>query len=140
MLFQSLRGNTITKFLRLLKFITLQSGIKGKKDTPMIQAFKQRWPFQIIRDKYVKYYNIKEKYLARGNFDIGYNNLDTFTLKRRLVPFVSTRTSECTLMANSYGIDYCWPLLDVRLIQFFYPYHQNTNITMVLAAISIKKQ
>lgn len=31
--------------------------------------------------------------------------------------YVSTRLANCSLMASAYGVDYVWPLLDVRLLQ-----------------------
>ncbi len=33
------------------------------------------------------------------------------------MPYIATRLENCTLMAASYGIDYRWPLWDVRLVQ-----------------------
>jgi Asparagine synthase. len=33
------------------------------------------------------------------------------------MPYIATRLDNCTLMGASYGIDYRWPLWDVRLVQ-----------------------
>lgn len=46
-----------------------------------------------------------------------YDSVNEFILGNRWAPFVSTRTSECSLVAASYGIDYRWALLDRRLMQ-----------------------
>jgi asparagine synthase (glutamine-hydrolysing) len=33
------------------------------------------------------------------------------------MPYIAARLDNCTLMGASYGIDYRWPLWDVRLVQ-----------------------
>lgn len=38
-------------------------------------------------------------------------------LRRLAEPYLATRLENCTLMAAAYGVDYVWPLLDVRLLQ-----------------------
>jgi asparagine synthase (glutamine-hydrolysing) len=85
----------------------------------MANAYATRYPYHVVNDELINTYNIKALYAKEGQFDYGYNNLDKFTLENRFAPFVSTRMENCTLMAQSYGIEYSWPLLDVRLIQAF---------------------
>lgn len=112
-------GNFITKPLRILRFLIKNNIKRGKKSFRMLNAFKSRWPYFCISDEFIKKYNLKERYFSVGNFDNGYTSLDKFTLEKRWVAFVPTRMSDCSLMAASYGIDYYWPLLDVKLIQTF---------------------
>lgn len=50
-------------------------------------------------------------------YDSCYDSVNGFILGNRWAPFVSTRTSECSIVAASYGVDYRWALLDRRLIQ-----------------------
>ncbi len=50
-------------------------------------------------------------------YDSVYDSVNAFILGNRWAPFVSTRTSECSIVAASYGIDYRWALLDRRLMQ-----------------------
>lgn len=113
------RGNIITKPLRLLKFLMQNNVKRGKKGYDMLNAFKSRWPFFIVKNELLEQFKLKERYFNVGNQDNGYISLDKYTLDKRWVAFVPTRTDNCSLMAASYGIDYFWPLLDVRLIQFF---------------------
>ncbi|APC95544.1 asparagine synthase-related protein [Francisella tularensis] len=112
-------GNIITKPLRILRFLVKNNIKHGKKSFNMLNAFKQRWPYFCVKDEFVKKYHLKDRYFEVANFDNGYTNLDKFTLEKRWVSFVPTRTDNCSLMAAAYGIDYFWPLLDVRLIQSF---------------------
>ncbi|APC91705.1 asparagine synthase [Francisella opportunistica] len=112
-------GNIITKTLRILRFLVKNNIKRGKKSFKMLNAFKSRWPYFCVKDEFVKKYHLKDRYFEVGNFDNGYTNLDKFTLEKRWVSFVPTRMDNCSLMAATYGIDYFWPLLDVRLIQSF---------------------
>lgn len=118
-LYQTLPGNVVTRALRLLKYTWNYRNKQGVQSTRMADAYGKRWPEHVVADNLVQTYALKAAHDAQGAFDYGYDDLDRFTLENRLAPFVSTRTEECTLMAATYGIDYRWPLLDVRLIQSF---------------------
>lgn len=118
-LYKILPGNAFMRALRLLKYSCNHLNQPGVRSTHMAQAYRKRWPEHVIADDLVQTYALKAAHEAQGAFDYGYDDLDRFTLENRLAPFVSTRTEECTLMAATYGIDYRWPLLDVRLIQTF---------------------
>lgn len=118
-LFKIFGGNIITKPLRFLRFIAKNNVKRGKKSSKMLEAFKSRWSYFIVKDELVKKHKLKSRYFEVGNFDNGYVSLDKFTLEKRWVAFVPTRTDNCSLMAAAYGIDYFWPLLDYRLVQFF---------------------
>lgn len=118
-LYQNLPGHDAARPLRFLRFIWQHFGKQGVQNTHMLEAYRQRWLQHIVADELIQAYALQQANEAHGLFDYGYHDLDQFTLENRLAPFVSTRTEECTLMAASYGIDYRWPLLDVRLIQAF---------------------
>ena len=119
-LYKMLGGRSfVTRFLRLVKKI-VTSGPEGrKKSHRMYEALTGRWPNMLLKEKWVQKFGIKSQYFQEAKFDDGYNDLDQFTLDQRWVPFVSTRMENCSLMAESYGIEYRWPLLDPRLIQLF---------------------
>lgn len=118
-LLNSLPGHPLLRPLRFLKIAHQGYTLGGKKSLRMHQAMQTRWPHYLVSDKHAKTYALKAQFDDVARFDHGYKNLDQFTLEKRWVPFVSTRTESCTLMAASYGIDYRWPLLDARLIQYF---------------------
>lgn len=118
-LYRTMRGNALTQFLRLLKFTYSHRRQRGVRCQEMAEAFSKRWPNFVVKLAIVDQYALKAQYDNAGQFDQGYQDLDQFTLEKRLQPFISTRTEECTLMAHHYGLEYRWPLLDVRLIQAF---------------------
>lgn len=119
-LYKCLRGNRLTAFLRLLKHIYNEKySAKPEYNPSFLISFQERWANQPINKKVVEAYALKDKFIERARFDAGYSNLNRFTLKNRFAPFVPTRMNNCTLMADSYGIAYAWPLLDVQLIAFF---------------------
>lgn len=117
-LYNKFGGGALKRALRLGRF-WYNSKNKAKVSRRMREAFDSRWEHTIITDQLVSSYGLKEAYEKLGDFDNGYSSLDQFTLEQRWAPFVATRMENCTLMAASYGVDYRWPLLDVRLIQCF---------------------
>ncbi|MEQ9021200.1 MAG: asparagine synthase-related protein, partial [Pseudomonadales bacterium] len=52
-------------------------------------------------------------------YDAGAKSLNEFVLHDRLSPMIGARLESCTLMAARYGIEYRWPMLDIRLVEFF---------------------
>ncbi|AJI57619.1 asparagine synthase-related protein [Francisella philomiragia] len=118
-LFKIFGGNFITKPLRFLRFVIKNNPKRGKKSLRMLEAFRSRWSYFVVKQEYIKKHKLESRYLNLGKFDDGYTSMDKFTLEKRWVSFVPTRTENCSLVAAAYGIDYFWPLLDYRLIQFF---------------------
>ncbi|HNX96252.1 MAG TPA: asparagine synthase-related protein [Candidatus Aminicenantes bacterium] len=117
-LWQILPGNPLTRMLRLLKRVwTLWR--PASANPHFYKAFERRWPLSLVRDEWVEKYGLKERYFEQARFDTGYTELKRFTLEKRWQPFVPTRMENCSLMALSYGIEYRWPLLDVRLVRLF---------------------
>ncbi len=118
-LYRNFKGNAVTRALRFAKLLYLSKGRAGLVNPRMPKAYAERWPFIILKEELIAAYQLQACYDAQGRFDNGYADLDQFTLENRWAPFVSTRLENCALMAGSYGIEYRWPLLDVRLIQCF---------------------
>lgn len=52
-------------------------------------------------------------------FDSHCHTLNEFCLNDRWHPRMTARLENCTLMAAGAGLEYRWPLLDVRLLKFF---------------------
>lgn len=118
-LFKQHHGHFLKKTARFVKFLAKNRCRAGIKTTNMLNAFIKRWPDYVVSEKWNDRHGLEKLYLKNGIFDYGYADLDQFTLEKRLMPFIGTRTEECTLMAASFGVDYRWPLLDVQLIQCF---------------------
>jgi asparagine synthase (glutamine-hydrolysing) len=122
-LFNILPGNFVYRFLRLTKMEWRRRKTQNFRlpafNPRFHAAFKSYWPHLIVRDEFVKRYNLEERYFNIARFDAGYTNLKRFTLERRWMPFVPTRMENCALMASGRKIEYSWPLLDVRLVKLF---------------------
>lgn len=122
-LFNLLPGNVLFRFLRLIK-MEFRRRSTHNFETPaynprFYEAYKRRWPHQIVRDELVKCYDLEQRYFDDARFDAGYTDLKRFTLEKRWQPFVPTRMENCTLMAAGRRIEYRWPLLDIRLVRLF---------------------
>ena len=118
-LYQNFSGNPLGRALRFSKFVWNYRNQCVVESKGVTGGYNKQWMNHVIKDEWVHAYALKKAYDAQSVFSSKYQKLDQFTLENRLAPFVSTRTEECTLMAGTYGIEYRWPLLDVRLIQAF---------------------
>jgi asparagine synthase (glutamine-hydrolysing) len=122
-LFDILEGNALFRLLRLMRMELRRCKTRNftvpSHNLRFYQSFKQRWPHHILRNKLVRKYNLEERYFDRSRFDAGYTDLKRFTLEKRWMPFVPTRMENCLLMSGGRGIEYRWPLLDVRLVRLF---------------------
>lgn len=117
--YNSLYGNSISRLLRLIKLPYQYHQHMKPYNMRYFNAYKSRWAYNILKNEIVDRYDLEKIYFDQTKFDHGYAHLNKFTLEKRWVPFVSTRMENCSLLANSYGIDYSWPLLDVQLIEYF---------------------
>jgi len=122
-LFNILPGYAPIRFLRMvrLELRRMKShNFKSPSFNPRFyEAFKQRWPHQIVREDIARHEGLEQRYFENARFDAGYTDLKQFTLEKRWQPFVPTRMENCTLMAAGRKIEYRWPLLDIRLVRFF---------------------
>ena len=56
--------------------------------------------------------------METARYDAPYRRINDFILQKLLkMPYIATRLENCTVMAAHYGVDYRWPLWDVRLVQ-----------------------
>ena len=117
-LYQNFPGNALGRAFRFSKFVWNNFNQSGLRSSYATGGYHKQWLKHVVKDELVNAYALKEVYDAQDLHN-DYGDLDQFTLENRLAPFVSARTEECTLMAGTYGIEYRWPLLDVRLIQAF---------------------
>ena len=111
-LFNTLPGNALFRFLRLVKLElkrrTTHNFTMPDYNPRFYEAFKRLWPHQIVHDGLVRRYNLEERYFDEARFDAGYTDLKRFTLEKRWQPFIPTRMENCTLMAVDRKIEYRW--------------------------------
>ncbi|MFM2484969.1 asparagine synthase-related protein [Celerinatantimonas yamalensis] len=115
-LYDILPGNLLTRNLRLLK-----SAVKRHSpeyNPAFLNAWQQRWPYCPLSKEVIQLYDIYNHYMETARYDAPFRRINDFILNYHLNKLqVSARLDNCTLMAASYGIDYRWPLWDVRLVQ-----------------------
>ena len=116
-LWDILPGNPVTRSLRLGKVATLGRG-KPAYNPNFLAAWNARWPHQWLRPEVVERLDLQAEYLETARYDAPYRRINDFILRKLLqMPYIATRLENCTLMAAAYGVEYCWPLWDVRLVQ-----------------------
>ncbi|MDO8652616.1 MAG: asparagine synthase-related protein [Undibacterium sp.] len=115
-LWHVLPGNPAMRSLRLGKRLLQQR--PATFNPRFMKAWQQRWSYQPLRNEVVAQLDLQTEYLATASYDAPYRRINDFALKNRLsASFIPTRLENCSLVAAMSGVDYRWPLLDVRLIQ-----------------------
>ncbi len=116
-LWDILPGDPFRRMLRLLK--TSVVARKNPSHRPaFLQAWNQRWPHQLLRPETVQRLDLYERYMETAIYDAPYRRINDFILQHHLKKMqLTARLENCTVMAAAYGVDYCWPLWDVRLVQ-----------------------
>lgn len=122
-LYHILPGNPMMRLLRVGRRIQQRLATRNftsqEYNPGFLATYKNRWPHQVVRPDLAEQYDLHQRYLDQARFDAGYTNLKKFTLEKRWHPFIPTRLENCSLMAAARKIEYRWPLLDVRLVNFF---------------------
>lgn len=112
-----LPGNPLFRFLRLGKAMLMRRK-SPQYNLSLLQTWNARWPHQLLRGEVVAELGLYEQFMETARYDAPYRRINDFILQGLLkMPYIATRMENCTLMAASYGIDYRWPLWDVRLVQ-----------------------
>lgn len=112
-----LPGNPATRLLRLGKTIALGYR-RPDYNLKLLRAWNARWPHQPLRPEVVTRLGLYEIYMEGARHDAPYRRINDWIINGLLrMPYISTRLENCTLVAASFGIDYCWPLWDMRLVQ-----------------------
>ncbi len=116
-LWDILPGNHLTRALRLGKAL-----VKGRNkpayNPNFLKAWNARWPYQLLQAPVVKRLNLHHEYMETARYDAPYRSINEFITQKLLtMPYIATRFENCTLMAAAYGVEYRWPLWDVRLVQ-----------------------
>ncbi|GAB6039788.1 asparagine synthase-related protein [Endothiovibrio diazotrophicus] len=112
-----LPGNPLTRLLRLGKAATL--GRRSPDYRPdFLRTWTLRWPHQALRPEVVERLGLHREYLETARYDAPYRRINQWIVDGLLqMPYIPTRLENSTLVAASYGVDYRWPLWDVRLVQ-----------------------
>ncbi|MDS4022948.1 MAG: asparagine synthase-related protein [Candidatus Competibacter sp.] len=114
-LWTELPGNPVTRARRLIGAVRTHRTLPGLNSS-FAATCRERWTHQIVSDAAIERLNLAEQYVAQADYS-RYPRINDHALARLGEPFVPTRLESCTLIAHSYGVEYRWPLLDVRLIQ-----------------------
>ena len=116
-LWDILPGNPVTRSLRLGKLATLGRR-KPAYNPRFLAAWNARWPHQWVRSDVVERLGLYDDFMETARYDAPYRRINDFILERLLpMPYIATRLENCTLMAAAHGVEYRWPLWDVRLVQ-----------------------
>ncbi len=114
-------GNKITSAIRALRWLHRYQRDNNHFEVALKAQnhAEQRWQRRIISDDLSAKHSLKQKIMASASYDAGYTSINEFALGNRWAPNMSARLESSTLYAASHNIEYNWPLLDIRLINFF---------------------
>lgn len=114
-LWEVLPGNLLTRPLRFAK--VMATNRRPQAHSPLYFAgWEEQRPHLLLRDGLFERLLIDDLYLETARYDAPFRRINDFVLDR-LAPLITNRLENCTLIAGSFGVEYCWPLLDVHLVQ-----------------------
>lgn len=113
-LWNNIPGNPAIRALRYAKAV--KKHLYPQSFSPSWQAANSsRWHRWILRQELAQ--KLYESHMEKARFDAPYRRINDFILQNQLSPELTTVLENNTLMTQSYGVELCTPLLDVRLIQ-----------------------
>ena len=110
---RDLPGPRALRALRLAK--RLRPRIAG--ESSLFEPMSARLQSTPLRVEVLEARKIHERTREVSQFAAPYGRVNDFVLGARLSPMTSIRTSDCSLVASSFGLEYRWALLDARLMQ-----------------------
>ena len=119
--FTLFKGNFLTKKMRafkwLLRFYWNQNTFETAQHLLGMNSLLLK--NKVIKDNVCEQYKIPQRSTQRSSYDAGCLSINEFSLVNRWSPDMVARLEDCSLAAALHGLEYRWPLLDVRLISFF---------------------
>lgn len=114
------RGNWLGSKLRMIKWLYryLRHGPGTETSHRLLELAENTWSQSPLADQAI-WPELQNEFKRRFRYDAGAKSLNEFVLQDRLSPMIGARLESCTLMAARYGIEYRWPMLDIRLVEFF---------------------
>ncbi|WP_354700532.1 hypothetical protein DSM112329_00811 [Paraconexibacter sp. AEG42_29] len=117
-LYRNVIGNVATKPARTLKQLVWRRIVRRRHHAALHSAFKECWPWHVLRDDVVAEYDLRRRYFDAARYDAPFRTINGFLVDHLLEQtWIAARVSECTLVAGTWGIEYQWPLWDSRLVQ-----------------------
>ncbi len=115
---QRLPGRPLAAWLRVLK---LAVDLRRNHNTffpanKLIHRAEHQWQQRVVQDRFgtPEFHQLATR---DARYDSGYRTLNEFLLGNRWSPQLTARLEHSTLMAATYGLEYRWPLLDIRLLK-----------------------
>lgn len=116
-LWDILAGSPVLRSLRLVRAI-LAGRSPPAQNAVMAENRRRNWQNQLVRTEVVERLGLRGRYMQRAIYDAPYRRINDLVLQHHLgVMTYVARLESCTAMAGAYGVDYRWPLWDVRLVQ-----------------------
>ncbi|MEN9576601.1 MAG: hypothetical protein RL514_4456 [Verrucomicrobiota bacterium] len=117
---RSMPGNPLFAWLRAFKFAFKhrRSGNTFPLAEALMKQAERRWQARVVADRFATE-ELHTRAADGSRYDSGCQTVNEFALNNRLSPGLTARLENCTLMAAAFGLEYRWPLLDVRLVQFY---------------------
>lgn len=113
-------GGWLRKRLRLFKrWLATKYDYKSDAQQYFEAAVEARWQSSILKAEVVDKFEVKKQFIKKNS--IGKPNLafNELLLSSHWNSAKVSRLEDCSLAAASYGLEYRWPLLDVRLVRFY---------------------
>ena len=114
-------GNPLMRSLRALKWLNFyfRHGNHFPTALSLQKSAREALDFSILGDQPTKQFDVAHRVLHQAKYNSDCSSVNDFILGDRWSPLMTARLENCTLMAARQGIEYRWPLLDIRLLKFY---------------------
>ena len=114
---QTFPGNHATRPLRLIK-LALADRRREPLNPVMLRMRRNQWAHVVLRPEISRALGLGDEYAGSAHGGYAYRRTNDYILQGILPrPYIATRLEHCTIIAAAHGVDYRWPLWDVRLVQ-----------------------
>jgi asparagine synthase (glutamine-hydrolysing) len=110
-------GPPVRRAVRMARFLWRNRKAPSQAIDPF---WAERWAYHILDDGLVADIGLQERYRQQGlSYTCGQTTVNRQTIAKLEAPFLACRLEALAQFGASYGLDYAFPLLDVRLLRLW---------------------
>lgn len=116
-LYRVLPGASLLKPARFIRALQAWRPAAVRNAAPP-RSWSNEWQVQPLRIEVAQRWDLQERSRRSTEYMTGFERVHDWSLNRQFNrAYGPTRLETCMVLANAFGVEYRWPMLDARLIQ-----------------------
>lgn len=140
-----LKNQKLRRIIKNKRFFTYWFKFKAPRFYKFLSKLRNQKPWWLskfenltLNEDYAKKMKIEERYFSNYS-KLEFNLINERCIERITHPHVSQRLEYCSQAAKKYGIEYRYPLLDKRLIEFYLSMPSHLKAQHGIGRLAIRK-